>query len=169
MSFWEHRKFANTLMSQYDLADTTSEIMCSQATTEITCSISSASQHTNWTRKRLFAWKRHKEPVYEPITSHDTQQPHPLFLHSFSSPVPDLTANIPSQPCFCRCVFMGAEGLAKGRVRDCSSELLWIPWMDVCRCEIGQEWQVSPSANPCSNTDLPHFWRSKLLNSQVSF
>lgn len=43
-----HSKFVNRFMSQYDLANKTLEIMCSQPMTEMTFSISSASQHTCW-------------------------------------------------------------------------------------------------------------------------
>lgn len=60
-------KFAIKLMSQYDLAAGASEITRSPPVTEMTCSISSASQHASRTRKHLFAPNDIKKPSRLPL------------------------------------------------------------------------------------------------------
>lgn len=141
ISFWAPSNFAIKLMSQYDRAASTSEIMCNQPMTEITCSIGSASQHTSWTRQHLFAPKWYKGPsVWAYHFSLYRLLPSTPVL--FSSPIPSLVKNIPSQPCFFHFLLMRKKKkVHKGRVScDCSPKLLRIPWIGVCRCrrETGQ-------------------------------
>lgn len=77
-------------MSQYDLADSTSEVMCSQPVTEIACSINSTSQQTSWTRKYIYT--ESKGSVLKPMIPH-TCIP---FCSSLYSYIISFTINVPS-------------------------------------------------------------------------
>lgn len=129
------------VMSQYDLAITPLEIRHSQPMTKISCSTSGAIQHTGWTRTYL--------SLLLSLSLCISLNVYVLFIthsHSHLKAFPPLMCFFPTEG-------DKKRGARKGEVHGLQPrESEFHGWM--CRCKIGQEGQIGPSAHPSSGTDL---------------